>query len=53
MERDITIIDTIQKEKEKDIARERAHDMDNEGKTMAEHKRFTFDLVDVPSDPLR
>ena len=53
MERDINVIDTIQREKEKDIQRERAHDLNPEGNTMAEHKRFTLDLVDIPTDPLR
>lgn len=53
MERDISIIDTIQREKEKDIEREQAHNLDPEGTSMAEHKRFTLDLVDVPVDPLR
>lgn len=53
MERDIHVIDVIQREKEKDIERERAHDLNPEGTSMAEHKRFTLDLVDVPTDPLR
>lgn len=53
MERDINVMDIIQREKEKDIERERAHELDPEGTSMAEHKRFTLDLVDVPTDPLR
>lgn len=53
MERDIKVMDIIQREKEKDIERERAHELDPEGTRMAEHKRFTLDLVDVPTDPLR
>lgn len=53
MERDIKVMDIIQREKEKDIERERAHELDPEGTSMAEHKRFTLDLVDVPTDPLR
>ena len=54
MERDIRTIDIIQREKEKDIERaQKAHDLDPEGTAMGEHKRFTLDLVDIPTDPLR
>ena len=53
MERDINIMNDIQQQKEKDIERARMKELDPEGETMGEHKRFTFDLVDVPSDPLR
>ena len=27
--------------------------MDAETKKLAEHKRFTFDVIDIPTDPLR
>lgn len=27
--------------------------LDAEGKALAEHKRYTFDIVDTPVDPLR
>ena len=27
--------------------------LDAEGKTLAEHKRYTFDVVETPVDPLR
>lgn len=27
--------------------------LDAEGKKLAEHKRFTFDVIDTPTDPLR
>ena len=53
MERDLSTMEQIQTQKEKDLDRETLQPMDPEGVTMAEHKRFTFDLVDVPTDPLR
>lgn len=53
MERDLEIMNIIQTEKEKDIAQEELQPLNDEGETMAEHKRFTFDVVDIPSDPLR
>lgn len=27
--------------------------LDPEGKALAEHKRFTFDVIETPVDPLR
>lgn len=53
MERDLNIMDTIQTEKEREIEAEPLQPLDAEGKKLAEHKRFTFDVVDIPSDPLR
>ena len=53
MNRDINIIDTIQKEKEKDIAREGQPELDSECTKVAEEKRYTIDIVDAPTDPLR
>lgn len=53
MDRDITVIDAIQAEKEKDIAKAGLQPLDPEGRKLAEHKRFTFDIVDAPADPLR
>lgn len=52
-ERDLDIMTKIQEEKEKEIAAKALQPLDDEGKRMAEHKRFTFDVVDIPSDPLR
>ena len=40
-------------EREKEIDKEELQPLDPEGKKLAEHKRFTFDGVDIPSDPLR
>lgn len=44
---------TIIAEKEKEINREELQELDAEGKEMAEHKRFTIDMVAAPVDPLR
>lgn len=53
MTRDLDTMKTIIDQKERDIEAEELQPMDPEGKTMGEHKRFTFDVVDFPSDPLR
>lgn len=53
MDRDLDIMDTIQTQKEKDIAASTLQPLDAEGKRLGEHKRFTFDVIDFPSDPLR
>lgn len=53
MERNIETMAEIQNEKEKDIAAEELQPLDAEGIALAEHKRFTFDVINVPSDPLR
>lgn len=53
MERDLNVMAQIQKEKQKEIEAEELQPLDDEGDTMAEHKRFTFDIVDIPTDPLR
>ena len=53
MTRDLNVMDAIQKEKEKEIIAKELMPLDPEGVTVAEHKRFTLDLVDTPTDPLR
>lgn len=53
MERNLDIMAAIQAEKEKDMARQDQQPLDAEGTMMAEHKRFTFDVIDIPTDPLR
>ena len=53
MERDLKVMTAILNEKEKEVEREEMQELDPEGKTMSEHKRFTFDIVDTPVDPLR
>ena len=53
MERDLDIMQQIQTQKEKDIEREGLLPLDTQGKKLAEGKRFTFDIVQIPTDPLR
>lgn len=53
MERSLKVMSTILSEKEKEIEREEMQELDPEGKAMSEHKRFTFDIIDTPVDPLR
>lgn len=43
----------IQAEKSDEIGKEEMHPLDAEGKALAEHKRFSFDIIDTPVDPLR
>lgn len=53
--RDLNTMDTIQKQKVKDIVAAGLPPLDPEGIEMAEHKRATFDLPTnaVKVDPLR
>lgn len=53
MVRDLNVMKAIQNEKAKEIEAAAAHKLDPEGKAMSEHKRFTFDIIDTPVDPLR
>lgn len=53
MSRDLDTMAQIVNQKEKDIEASELQPMNPEGRYMAEHKRFTFDVVDVPTDPLR
>jgi hypothetical protein len=53
MSRDLDTMTQIVNQKEKDIEASELQPMNPEGRYMAEHKRFTFDVVDVPTDPLR
>ena len=53
MVRDINTIAAIQDQKAKDLAGKAPHPLDPEGEALAEHKRFTFDIVATPVDPLR
>ena len=53
MTRDLDIMTDIINQKEKDIEATELQPMDPEGKKMGEHKRFTFDVLTVPTDPLR
>ena len=53
MTRDLDVITDIQNQKVMEMEDKELHPLDDEGVAMAEHKRFTFDLVDTPTDPLR
>lgn len=53
MTRDIQVIEAIQTKKAKELEKEKPHPLDPEGKALAEHKRFTFDIIATPVDPLR
>lgn len=53
MERNLHTMETIMKEKDLDIARAQQPPLDAEGQKLSETKRFTFDIVETPLDPLR
>lgn len=53
MTRDLDTMAQIMGQKERDIDREGQPPLDPEGKRLAEEKRFTFDIIDTPADPLR
>ena len=53
MKRDLSIMNQIQNQKEKDISKAQLMPLNTEGKALAEGKRFTLDVVTIPSDPLR
>lgn len=53
MTRDINIIDTIQKQKSVELSAKKNPPLDPEGVKLAEHCRFTFDIIDTPVDPKR
>ncbi len=53
MERRLSDMDAIQTQKAKEIERDGMPPLDPEGVAVAEHKRFTFDIIDTPVDPLR
>ena len=43
----------IMDQKSKDIETQEQLPLDKEGKLLAEGKRFTFDVINTPVDPLR
>lgn len=56
MTREIDMMAHIQAEKEKEIERELEGDslsLNAENNVLAAGKRFTFDIIDTPVDPLR
>lgn len=46
-------ISAIQDEKEREAGTQELKPLNPETKKLAEHKRFTFDVINVPTDPLR
>lgn len=53
IKRSIMSMSNIMNQKERDMIRARLQPLDPEGRKLAEHKRFTLDMVGVPTDPLR
>lgn len=56
MTREIEMMAHIQAEKEKEIEQKlnsQPLTLNAENNTLAEGKRFTFDIIDTPADPLR
>lgn len=53
MIRDISVIERIQKQKDRDLEGKAVPPLDPEGVKRAEHCRITFDIIDIPSDPKR
>lgn len=51
--RDLSVMEAIMAQKERDIGRDGQPALDPEVETVAEHKRYTFDVIDTPVDPLR
>ena len=51
--RDLNTMHSIQNEKAKELTKKEMQPLDPEGTAMAEHKRFSLDIVDTPTDPLR
>lgn len=49
----LQIMTQIMDQKDADIARTGQPQLDPETKKLAEQKRFTFDVINVPVDPLR
>ena len=51
--RDLDTMDAIMEQKDRDMARDGQPPLDPEHEALAEHKRFTFDVIAIPTDPLR
>lgn len=49
----LMVMGQIMDQKDDDIAKVGQPALDPETKALAEHKRFTFDVISVPVDPLR
>lgn len=53
MTRELNTMKAIMDQKTKDISEKELMPLDPEGAAVAEHKRFTLDMVGTPVDPLR
>ena len=53
MNRELETMTRIQDEKARETGSGQMLPLNSEGIEVAKHKRFTFDIVDVPTDPLR
>ena len=53
MKRNLEIMNQIQREKVKESKIHEQPKLDDEINELAEKKRFTFDVIDIPNDPLR
>lgn len=53
MTRELDTMEEIMEQKETDIMADGVPELDPETEALAEHKRFTFDIVNIPTDPLR
>ena len=53
MTRDLETMEQIMGQKEKDLEADGQPELDPEIDELAEKKRFTFDIINTPSDPLR
>lgn len=51
--KDLSVMDAIQREKANDLKAQEIPALNPEGDALAKHKRFTFDIVETPVDPLR
>lgn len=52
-QKELDVMAQIQAEKEKEISAQGQQALNPEGVKMADEKRFTFDVVETPIDPLR
>lgn len=53
MNKRLETMTAIINENEKEIEAREQHPLDDEGVALAKHKRFTFDIISTPVDPLR
>ncbi len=49
----LDLMNEIMKQKDADIAANGTPELDEETKALASKKRFTFDVIVTPADPLR